>query len=867
MRQSIIWRFVVIILVLTVWGASLFPLNDQPFYEVLKEEAGKKADKKLDRLIERAQKIDNSNDGKVLTPPRAVLQIAEKRGINLRDYISIYNQPDASNEAVVDLVRRKAAGKLRLGLDLRGGTEFIVNFDKQKLIEKSPSRADDIEGARDEIIEILRNRVDQSGVVEAQLQPIGPTTISLKIPSIDADDVKGFRELVQQTAQLDFRMVHEDNDALVAQEKNKDFKEPIAYERMLMKASEDASAPPQVLYVKRFPEKVNGQHISRAFPSVNQFGSYSISLEFDTEGAALFADTTRASVGQRMAIVLDNTVYSAPNINEAITGGRAEISGNFTPDEATKLSVVLRCGNLPVPIEVVGEFSTDPTLGADSVKSGAYSALAGLILIFIFMVVYYMTAGVIADLALLANILLVMGTMTIAGATVTLPGIAGIVLTIGMAVDANVLIFERIREELRNKKSIKNAVLTGYDRAFITIIDANITTLITALILYRFGSGSIRGFAVTLSIGIMASLFTALFMTRTIFEFLIEKDWIKKIKMVDWVGERNFDFLKVGTLTKMASIALIALSVATMLVRGKAAFSVDFTGGTAITYNYVHEVPISDVRAALDKAGYTDARVSYKSSAQQETKLLEIVVASVEENDQDEASDAVVASVPEVDVKNEIQQMLNATFPDAEFAKGSKKEIGGLVGARFTKQALAAFGFSLLGIIAYITFRFEFAFAIGAVAALAHDIIICTGIFLIANFGERQLSLPVIAALLTIMGYSLNDTIVIFDRIRENVGLIKKKDYLEIVNLSLNSTISRTLLTSVTTMIVVVTLYIFGGGAINDFALVMLVGVLVGTYSSLFVATPVMIFWRNRSGGRQENQAATKTAKLAETTA
>ncbi len=832
MKKSLISRLVIILFILLAWTYSLFPLTSRPFYDVLNKEAKKRVDTTFETVVKRAQELDNSNAGSLVTPPKALLAAANELSVNLRDYIPIYNQPDASNLAVVNYVRRRAAGKLRLGLDLRGGTEFIIDFDAKELAENEPDK--DVLEARDEIIEILRNRVDQSGVVEAQIQPIGPSSISLKIPSIDAEDVREFREIVQATAKLDFRVVHVDSDSLVQKEKDPDFRAPIEFERMELKASaDDTAGSGQILYVKRFPERIAGRHIKRAFPSVNQFGTYSVSLEFNAEGAKLFHEVTTENVDRRLAIVLDGTVYSAPNINEPIAGGRAEISGSFSPEEANKLGVVLRCGNLPVAISVEGEFSTDPTLGKDSVRSGFYSALVGLVLVIIFMVIYYRSAGIIADVALAANILLVLGTLTIAGATITLPGIAGIVLTIGMAVDANVLIFERIREELEHKKSVMNAVHTGYSRAFITIIDANLTTLLTALILYKFGSGPIRGFAVTLSIGIMASLFTALFMTRALFDLLLYTNLVKNIKMLHIFRFENMKFLSMTKLTAMISLCLIAVSLITAGIRGKSAFSVDFTGGTAVTFNYHAEVPASEISAVLEAEGYRDARVSYKASVQQQTKLVEIVLGAQKVG-------------AELDAKTDLMALLNQKFPQAEFSGGTTKSIGGLVGRRFTQQTMWAIIWALLGIIAYITFRFEFSYAVGAVAALAHDVVIAIGIFLIANMGDRQLSLPVIAALLTIMGYSLNDTIVVFDRIRENIGLLKKMKYIDIINLSITQTLSRTLLTSITTLVVVIILYFFGGGAINDFAFVMIVGILIGTYSSIFVAVPVMIYWHRR---------------------
>ena len=664
MKKSVIWRLIIVVSILFAWGISLFPLTDRSFYDVLREEAKDKVDDNLEELITQAKKIDNSNSESFITPPKAVLKTADEMKIDLRDYIPIYDQPDAPNSSVINYVRRRAAGKLKLGLDLRGGTEFIIAFKKEDVPKNDPDKK--VEEARGEIIEIVRNRVDQSGLVEAQIVPIGPTTISLKIPSIDADDVHRSRKVIEATAKLVFRLVHEDNATLVAEEETEGFKAPVGFERMEVKSSGGEDESNQVLYVKQIPERIGGRHIKRAFRNISEFGSNSVSLEFNFEGAALFHEVTTASVGRRLAIVLDGTVYSAPNINEPISGGRAEISGDFTQEEAENLSIVLRCGNLPVPIKIEGEFSTDPTLGKDSVKSGAYAAIGGLVLVTIFMIIYYFTAGIVADLALAANVLLVLGTLTIAGATITLPGIAGIVLTIGMAIDANVLIFERIREELANKKSLANAVHTGYNRAFTTIIDANLTTLFAAGILYYFGSGPIRGFAVTLSFGIFASLFTALFMTRALFDLMIMANWIKNVRMLHFFKFSNIDFMSMRKITLTLSMVLMLATVGVLIVRGKSAFGVDFTGGTAITFNYEQEIPPSEIRELLEKNDFGDARVSYKSSISQDTQLMEIVLAK--------------SISSESDVKSDIKILLNEHYPNAKFSKGTTQFIGGLVG-------------------------------------------------------------------------------------------------------------------------------------------------------------------------------------------
>ncbi len=844
MKKSLIWRFAIIFTILGAWTYSLFPLTDKPFYDALEKEAGDRSDAKLQQLISEAQKNDNSNPGSHLSPAKAIINAADHAKVNLRDYVPIYNQPTASNESVVNYVRRRSAGKLRLGLDLRGGTEFIIGYSPEELQKNDPEKQ--LEEARDEIIEIMRNRVDQSGIIEAQITPTGPNTISVKIPSIDADDIKGFRDIIQATAKLDFRLVNENNEELVSQESNPDFQPPIDYERLILKNDQDANSTPTPIYVKRFAEAIGGRHIKRATATVNELGTYSVSLEFNMEGAQLFHEVTSANVGRRLAIVLDGKVYSAPNINEAISGGRAEISGNFSPEEANKLAVVLRCGNLPVPIKIEGEFSTDPTLGRSSVAGGINACIVGTILVIVFMTIYYHTSGIIANLALIANVLLVLGTLTIAGATITLPGIAGIVLTIGMAVDANVLIFERMREEILNKKSITTVIEQGYHRAFSAIIDSNITTFFAAIIMYYYGSGPIRGFAVTLSIGIIASMFTSLFMTKAIFDFLLHKNLLTKITMMQAFRFKDKDFLKYAKPAIIFSAIMISLTFVTLVVRGKNALSVDFRGGTAVTFNYEKEIPAHDILTALASAGIDEVRVSYKSSPVEATRLVEIVVGAAQSN--------------QSDIKEKIQEKLNAQFPEAKFHQGTTKFIGGVVGHRFFLQATLALFWSFVSIIAYVTLRFEFSRALGILVCLIHDVIICTGVLLIANLGDRQISLAVISGLLTIVGYSLNDTIVIYDRIRENVGLYKNMNFIDLVNLSINQTLSRTILTSFTVLLTVLSLYFMGGGEINDFALVMLTGVITGTYSTIFIAAPVMVAWQQHRSKKISNSPSTPSS-------
>ena len=892
MKSSLVWRSIVVVLVLAGWVYSLFPIHDRDFLGVLRNEAAaeltafeKTAPRAEAKVAKLQQRLDDMADKSSATYTRldaerreleaeakrsvellerftqlladteqllaedpslaaymAVREAAKgtssRRRVALNQFVHVPTQPKASNKLVLSYLRRKAAGKLRLGLDLRGGTEFVLGFNPDEL----PSdRRGDPAIVRDQIIEILRNRVDVMGVVEPEIKQIGPTSISLRMPMVSEGDKADIRRTIKQTAKLEFKLVHPRNNALVQQyhADPEAFQAPTGYEYREMEVERDGVADMQVIFVRARPERLSGEEVIRGRATYNEFGNYRVTLALNTRGAAAFYRITEAHVGEQLAIVLDGKVYSAPTINEPIAGGNAEITGGFTAEEARRLAGVIESGNLPVSISIDSEFGTDPTLGADSIRSGTWAAVCGMICVVLFMVAYYRLAGVIAVSALACNILLVMGTLTLTGATITLPGIAGIVLTIGMAVDANVLIFERIREECRKGKSIGNAVKAGYGRAFVTILDSNLTTLLTALILFRVGTGPIRGFAVTLSIGIVASMFTALFMTRAVFDLLLYLGRLRGLQMASLFTNPKIDFLKLKRVAIGFSGVLLVVSLAWVGVRGSSVLSIDFLGGTEVTYRYTGSVEapsVATIRQGLDAAGYQDCRIGYKYSVAQGGRLLEVVLP--ERSTDEEKLDL-----------DRIAETLNAAADGDAFRQVQTTSVGGLIGAQFQKQAVIAAVLAAIGIIVYISFRFEFAYGVASVVALVHDVIIAGGLYLLCG---RQLSLPVVAALLTIMGYSLNDTIVVFDRIREDLALQKGGTYAEIINLSINQTLARTVLTSVTTLLVVLVLFLFGGGAINDFALVMLLGICVGTYSSIFVASIIVAAWHKRARGHTD---------------
>jgi SecD/SecF fusion protein len=462
--------------------------------------------------------------------------------------------------------------------------------------------------------------------------------------------------------------------------------------------------------------------------------------------------------------------------------------------------------------------------------------LIGLLGVAIFMIVYYRLAGIIANVALLLNVLLIMSVLACLGATLTMPGIAGIILTIGMAVDANVLIFERIREELRKGKTIRAAIETGYSRAFLTIIDANVTTLIAALVLFQFGTGPVKGFAVTLSIGLFASVFTAVVVTRLVFDLLTKKRTFRTLTMMSLVRDTAFKFIAIRRYAYAASITAIVLGMVFLVVRGKETFGIDFVPGNIVQISFSGDVTTGQVREALSASGIGNAMIQSVEGTR------DILIRSIEaanggaqsESDGGQAADTRIVEALRSD----------ASLPP--FTVEKEEFVGPAVGKRLAKDAVWAMSIAVIGVIIYISFRFEFKFALAAVIADFHDVVVTVGAFALPFFVRREISLPVVAALLTILGYSLNDTIVIFDRIRENLRLLRGKNYADIIDISINQTLSRTFLTALTTLITVVSLYVLGGAVIRDFAFAMLVGVIVGTYSTVFVASPLLVAWHRR---------------------
>jgi len=593
---------------------------------------------------------------------------------------------------------------------------------------------------------------------------------------------------------------------------------------------------------------LSGGVVVDALQTFDQVGNPAVSMQMDSRGARIWENMTGKAFQERsnIAIVLDNIVYSAPGVSSgAIAGGRSEITGSFTLNEAIDLANVLRAGKLPASADIIQSEIVGPSLGKEAIESGIYSFLIALIIVLLWMVFYYGSSGVFADIALLLNILLIFGILAGLGAVLTLPGIAGIVLTIGISVDANVLIFERVREELNRGKGIRKAIADGFNNALSSILDANITTGLTALILFIFGTGPIKGFATTLLIGIGTSLFTAIFITRILVDSRNEKG--KEVSFSTkatkgFLSNVNYSFLQNRKIAYVISAVLIVISLASLGSKGLNQ-GVDFVGGRSYTVRFENPVNPTEISSLLnDTFGSAEVKTFGEENQLKITTKYKVDVEGIAVDEE---------------IQNKLYASLLSYLPDGitydDFVKGSSEKsigimssikVGPTIADDIKNNSFLAVIGSLIVVFLYILLRFQkWQFSLGAVAAVFHDVLIVLGIFsLTYTFMpfNMEINQAFIAAILTVIGYSLNDTVVVFDRIREFINESSKKEFDETVNSALNSTLSRTLNTSLTTLLVLLAIFIFGGESIQGFMFALIVGVVVGTYSSVFIATPVM---------------------------
>ena len=707
--------------------------------------------------------------------------------------------------------------KIALGLDIKGGTSFLIKL--QQLDKDKPITP----GLLDQAVEVIRKRVDYFGAGEPIISPVGQDRILVQIPGLDTAKIQEAREQLSKVAKLEFRLVYPDNgERLGAIDKGTEVVPPeYKIENYKHVAEDNEKATTERLLVKKKAD-LGGDRVSESHAFYGNEG-WTVQLKFDGDGAKKFGQITEQYKGHRFAIVLDGIIQSAPVIRDAIYGGDAVITGHFSEKEARGLASVLE-NPLQTPVSIEEERSVSPTLGADSIRASILAGLVGLAITLVCVALYYRIPGLIACLALLVNIVLLMGALTMFHFVLTLPGIAGIILTIGLAVDASVLVYERLREELALGKSLKVAIEAAYEKAFSSIFDANVTTLITAVILFWRATGPIKGFAISLTLGILASLFTALIVGRNIFEALVDNSRLKKVSMLHLISAQNINFLGKGFLACMCSLALIIAGATSFYVRGEKNFGVDFRGGDLITLSSPQTIDVGQVRAALAPINLADASIQESNQA---------------------GKNYITVRTP-LHTSDQVEKQIMSAMPQAQFKVEGADRVGALVGGELARSSLIALGLGILGILIFVTLRFELAFAVGAIVALLHDVLITVGMFSLLH---RELTLTMVGAVLTIAGYSINDTIVVYDRIREGLASGRKGSIEQIMNESINQTLSRTILTSTVTLIPILCLFFFGGAVLRDFSLAIIIGVVVGTYSSIFIASPIVLWWTRARGG------------------
>lgn len=806
MNRNNFWRFIIVVLVV-LWSLyEIYPPTSRDLVEVFRAEA-RNTDTNFHAIVQRAVALQKG------MPEKAYESLSVAIGTNSlqRYFPSFAEAKDQSNPTkyILNRLQRKAAGKIKLGLDLQGGTSFLVRMNTNDL-----SQPTEASGALSEAVEVLRKRVDKFGVAEPLIQPEGNDRILVQLPGLSADEQEAAKNQIQKAAFLEFRLVHQNSD-----EDIRDGVVQPGYEILRRKQrNRDGKEVTEIVEVKKKPE-MTGSGIKSAMVARGTLGEPEIHFTLDDAGAKRFGEITKENVGRRLAIILDGELYSAPVIQSPIETGSGQITGHFDQKEAFELANVLQN---PLRTSLTNEASrvVAPTLGKATIRNGINASIYGTLAVAGFMLVYYLAAGMVANIALIANIIILLGVMCSIGTTLTLPGIAGIVLTVGMAVDANVLIYERIREESAKGKSLRGAIQAGYSRAFGTIFDSHVTTLISSIILIWMGTGSIKGFGVALTIGVLASLFTALVITRLIFDFLVDREWLKSIKMLHIIKATSLDFMKLAKPAFAISWLLIVIGIGFGFHRGKSMFGRDFVGGDTSTFDYTEKVGDDKIRDALKRAGVKDAQdalIQYQKDLTTGRELLRVDTSSGE----GEKVNQVLKELP------------------GKFTLISQDHVGATVGKEIQKSAVIASLLSLLGILIYVAFRYEFTFAVGAVVAVVHDVLMTIGWYCLSG---RQFNATTVAAILTIIGFSINDTIVIFDRIREDLKLGVRGTFKEVINQALNQTLSRTIITSGTVFLATMSLYLFGGGEINDFAFTFLVGILTGTYSSIYIAS-ALVLW------------------------
>jgi SecD/SecF fusion protein len=731
--------------------------------------------------------------------------------------------------------------RLKGGIDIVGGSSFTLRV-QPRTGEDGNTEAVTHQQV-DQAIKVIEGRLNSMGTTEPLIARQGDDRVLVQMPGVDPEESERIRTILEKVAKLELREVHRETDQPTPGGKTlakqvadgEEFRPGYKAFQLKDKDAQNNEVSRPILLSRRVA--LGGSDVKNASPSVSKPDAVSILLN-SKGGDKMIALTEKMEAGRdRIAIVLDGEVLSAPVVQTVPLGTQFEITGIDKPGEVQNLANALM-NPLENPLVVEEQRTVSPLLGAAIVKQGVWAGILGLALTFVFVLVYYRTAGLVALVGLLLNCLMLFGVMAMFGFTFSLPGIAGIILTIGVAVDANVLINERLREELAAGKSLKVALSASYDKAFSAIFDSNLTSLITAVILFWLGSSTVKGFAVTLTIGILCSMFSAILATRVLFRWGTDLGVLKNLTFLNLISSKHYDFLGKRAITLLISLGLSIVAVGAFVVKQERSLGIDFTGGTRLEFLVGKTAQISAADAQKKVDGLALNKAAF---VQDETNPTSGHLLSVRCDPRD-------ASTIEAKLRESYPVLAEKTSEGTYKIDANKQEVSALVGGGFMASSLLALGLGILGIFIYVSARFEFSFAVGAFIALLHDCLISAGFIVL--FG-RELSLIHVGAILTIAGYSINDTIIIFDRIRESLQLRRGGHTLqEVMNEAINATLSRTVLTSTATLVCVLSLAVLGGAALRDFSIVILIGIFIGTYSSIFVAAPIVLWWANRGKGR-----------------
>jgi SecD/SecF fusion protein len=841
----------IVTLAFIVWaGSSLTPLRDTPFERYLEERVTPRLNLQGEEILSRDENLAafealarRAQDRVAASVADAsttnttyfveLLKVASEEGVDLADYFAdlrirdIGNQ-DKRNNLLLTRLLKDSRARLQPGLDLAGGVSVTLEIPEENLQSSGAMRDQELREVRD----VILNRVDAFGVAEPVVRTKGDNQIEVQIAGMNTEQNTDLITDLIRPAKLEFSIVHR------TQRPMEGGPAPLGYVvRILERDNPESGRTEEIpLYVRRLPV-MRGEAINDASISLTPTGGFQINMDFTSEGGQTFAEVTRqmaqenASTGTigQLAIILDGKVVSNPTVREEIGGGRARITGSFTQREALSISTALN-NPLSVDLEVVELNNVSGTLAQEAKDASILAASIGGGLVILFMLSWYGLAGVAAVTTVAINVFLVLGSLAAFGATITLPGVAALVLTIGMGVDANILIFERIREELKVGKSIRHAVTDGYGKALSTILDANVTTLITALILIYFGTGPVRGFGVTLAIGICATVLTSLITSRLFMDLLASSGLLKGLpERFSFIGKGEIPFLSYAKKAFFTSWALVLVGIAAFALHFDRAFGIDFTGGDELQISAEVSLADSEIEAVITDAELGTVNVLRLSPLGATNEIITLQLVR--------------------DAAQPTWEALLQAYPEAGLERLGISQVGPTVGAEVTRSAIQAMAISLFAMLFYIALRFEFGFGLGALTATVHDVLLTVAVFFFLgeffNIGSGQFTAPMIAAVLMTVGYSINDTIVVFDRVREELNLNPGLNLRRVVHLAIRLVLSRTILTSLTTLFASFALFLFGAGVIVDFSLVFLIGVLTGTFSSIFIASPIF-FWYHK---------------------